>query len=150
MQGPYPGLRYLSLSCCEDSPVITDAFLGGSAPRLQSIILSRIPFQTLPKLLLSAKDLVELHLKEITYAGYMSPEAMVTCLAMLTGLQSFVILFKSTESFPDRKGDNSPSLLRTILPALTEFEFAGICAYLEGLLVRFDASPRQAHSPVFP
>ena len=155
MQGPYPVLRYLSLSCCEDPPVITDAFLGGSAPCLQSIILSRIPFPTLPKFLLSVNNLVELQLKEITSAGYISPEVMATCLAMLARLQSFVILFKSTESFPNRKGDNNPSLPRIVLPALTEFEFAGICEYLEHLLVRFDAplldklTLRFFHEPTF-
>ena len=141
MQGPFPVLRHLSLSyySAKDPPVITDTFLGGSAPSLRRIELSRIPFPTLPKFLLSARDLVKLHLKEITSTGYISPEAMVTCLAMLTRLQSVVILFKSTESFPNRKGHNIPSLPRVVLPVLTLFEFEGICEYLEDLLVRFDA-----------
>jgi len=140
MRSQFPVLRYLSLSCsAKDPPVITDAFLRGSAPSLQRIELSRIPFPTLPKFLLTARDLVTLHLKEITSTGYISPEAMVTCLAMLTRLQSVVLLFKSTESFPNRKGHNNTSLPRTVLPALTRFEFEGICEYLEDLLVRFDA-----------
>ena len=140
MQRPFPILRYLLLRCSSsEPPIITDAFLGGSAPHLQRIKLCHIPFPTLPKFLSSARDLVELHLKKIPSTGYISPEAMVTCLAMLTRLQSVVLRFKSPASFPNREGHNVPSLTRTTLPALARFEFEGICEYLEDILVRFDA-----------
>lgn len=140
MQRPFPVLRYLLLRCSSiEPPIITDAFLGGSVPHLQRIKLCHIPFPALPKFLSSARDLVELHLKKIPSTGYISPEAMATCLAMLTRLQSVVLRFKSTASFPDQKGHIVPPLTRTILPALARFEFEGICEYLEDILVRFDA-----------
>jgi hypothetical protein len=145
MQRPFPVLKYLLLRCSSyEPPMITDEFLGGSVPHLQVIKLCHIPFPTLPKFLSSARDLVELHLKKIPSTGYISPEAMATCLAMLTSLQSVVLRFKYPESFPDQIGDgdkahNVPSLTRIILPALTRFEFEGICEYLEDILVRFDA-----------
>src|SRR5260221_8703098 len=61
MQEPFPFLRSLFLRCnSADPPVITDSFLGGSAPRLQIIDLRGVPFPTLPKLLLSACYLVHL------------------------------------------------------------------------------------------
>jgi len=85
MQEPFQSLRTLRLSCraeVRDVPVITDTFLGGSAPRLQVIELCHIPFPTLPKLLLSANDLVRLSLEDIKRAGYISPDVMATCLAV--------------------------------------------------------------------
>jgi hypothetical protein len=68
MQQPFPALTKLSLwqGWLEDEdemiemPVIPESFLGGSAPRLQYLYLARIPFPGLPKLLLSATDLVTL------------------------------------------------------------------------------------------
>ena len=65
MQEPFPVLRTLFLHCDEndsEAPVVLGALfkLGGSAPLLQKITLWRVPFPTLPKLLLSTTDLVEL------------------------------------------------------------------------------------------
>ena len=59
MQQPFPALTRLRLqSRDETAPVVPASFLGGSAPRLQTLILDRIPFPGLPKLLLSATHLV--------------------------------------------------------------------------------------------
>jgi len=104
MQEPFQSLRNLCLSCCEevqDASVMTDTFLGGSAPHLQVIELCHIPFPTLPKLLLSANNLVRLSLEGITRAGYIFPNVMATCLVMLTRLNSFNISFRSQRSFPN-------------------------------------------------
>ena len=66
MQEQFPALIHLMLDFADyysrPAPALPDGFLGGSAPRLQSLRLHSIPFPALPKLLLSATDLVHLTL----------------------------------------------------------------------------------------
>ena len=137
MQEPFPALTILHLSTDETAPALPDMFLGGSAPRLQTLILDYIPFPGLPRLLLSATDLSQLYLKGIPHSGYISPEAMVTCLSVLTRLRYLRIKFQSPASRPDRRGP--PPLTRVILPALEELAFEGVSEYLEDLVARIDA-----------
>jgi hypothetical protein len=104
MQVSFPELEGLYLSTRGFSvPVLPDSFLGGSAPRLRYFSLRRIPFPGLPKLLLSTTHLVNLHLREIPHSGYISPEAMATCLSMLTSLETLQFEFKPPKSHPDLK-----------------------------------------------
>ena len=63
MQQPFPVLKNLVIWLSdreEMPPVVPESFLGGSAPRLQHLNLRRNPFPGLPKILLSATDLVTL------------------------------------------------------------------------------------------
>jgi hypothetical protein len=64
MQVPFPELiaLYLSLPGGSNEPIIPDSFLGGSAPRLRYLDLVGVPFPGLPKLILSATQLVHLRL----------------------------------------------------------------------------------------
>jgi hypothetical protein len=78
-------------------------FLGESAPRLHTPFLDWIPFPGLPKLLLSTTHLVRLDLRRVPHSGYISPEAMVTCLAASIRLEILVIKFESTPCRPDRR-----------------------------------------------
>ncbi len=138
MQEPFPVLTRLFIgSDDENAPVLPDGFLGGSAPRLQEIALSGIPYPTLPTLLLSASDLVELSLHKIPSTGYISPEAMVACLAALPRLYTFRIGFRSATPRPDRI--RPPPVTRTVLPALTSFRFNGASEYLEDLVAQIDS-----------
>src|SRR5258708_15201132 len=95
MQEPFPVLTRLFLQGSPKyyAPVTPGGFWGGSAPCLQYIELSRMPFPELPTLLLSARDLVSLRLDCIPPTGYISPEAMVAGLAVLTRLESLGIDF---------------------------------------------------------
>jgi hypothetical protein len=142
MEVPFPGLTELVLhhSKHETEPVIplSDSFLGGSAPRLQHLVLNRIPFPGLPKLLSSATQLTDLHLERIPHSGYISPEAMVACLPMLTSLEGLSIQFQSPQSRPGRESHRPPPLTRTILPVLKRFSFKGDCEYLEELVACID------------
>lgn len=141
MQGPFPVLRCLSLGCdanLNDALVVTDAFLAGSASHLRLLGLGGVPFPTLPRLLLTARDLVHLNLWGITSAGYVSPEAMATYLATLKRLRSLDIIFRSKTSFPDRTSQISPPPTRSVLPALLRFTFRGISEYLEDLMAQID------------
>ena len=65
MQEPFPVLTRLCMRSCEDTSILSAAFLGRSAPCLQAITLHRIPFPAFPTLLLSTSDLVTLNLSAI-------------------------------------------------------------------------------------
>ena len=142
MQVPFPGLTDLQLSLYiypNRVPVIPDSFLGGSAPRLRSFALYRIPFPGLPKLLSSATHLVRLSLNDIPHSGYISPRAMIALLSVLSSLDSLTLEFQSPQSRPDRESPSLPPLRRSILPALTSLTFKGVTEYLEEVVIRIDA-----------
>ena len=138
MQQPFPALEYLNLYSKGETEFVPASFLGGSAPQLQELRLTSIPFPGLPKLLLSATHLVNLHLYDIPHSGYFSPEAMITALSALTSLGELVIQFKSPRSCHDRRR-RLPPLTRTVLPVLNCFEFKGVSEYLDDLVARIDA-----------
>ncbi|KAI0294811.1 hypothetical protein BC826DRAFT_1010664 [Russula brevipes] len=140
MMEPSPELTSLVLCTNDDSAsIVPDLFLGGSTPRLHTLRLDNIPFPALRKLLLSATDLVYLHLWNIPHSGYISPEAMVTCLATMTRLQRLYLGFRSPRSHPDRASQPPPPLIRAVLPALTYVFFRGCSEYLENLVAWLDA-----------
>ena len=141
MQVPFPELTDLVLSLAEDHkpvPVIPDSFLDGSAPCLRNFDLEGIPFPGLPKLLLSATHLVSLRLFNIPHSVYISPEAIVALISMLSSLETLYIKFQSTQSRPDRESRRLPPPKRSILPALDHIYFAGVIEYIEDLVTRID------------
>jgi hypothetical protein len=147
MQERFPALIHLILGFTSSTsyhshpasaPALPDGFLGGSIPRLQTLSLHCIAFPALPKLLLSATDLVRLSLRDIPHSGYISPEAVVSGLAGSANLKSLTIAFKSPLSCPNRERRSPPPQIRNVLPALTRFEFQGVSEYLEELVARID------------
>ena len=153
IQVPFPKLTVLCLSLGDStsnlwtyrglsySPVLPDSFLGGSMPCLRFLTLTFIPFLRLPKVLLSATHLVKLWLLTIPHSGYISPEAMITCLSMLTSLEELKLQFHSPQSSPDQESRRPPPTTRPVLPALKTFSFKGVNEYLEELVARID-TPR--------
>jgi hypothetical protein len=141
MQKPFASLTYLDLAWHDSmTPLaLPDTFLGRSAPSLQFLYLSGIPFPTLPKLLLSTSALVDLYLWQIPNTGYISPEAMVTGLSALTRLEILTIEFKSPASPSDQRTGPPPPPTRAVLPALVYLEFRGVSEYLEDLVARIHA-----------
>src|SRR6266702_67544 len=138
-QMPFPALTHLRLESKDRPiPVLPDAFLGGCAPRLQKIYLDGIPFPAAPTLLLSARDLVDVDLRDITDAGYISPEAMAASLAVLPRLKYLTLGFRWGTSYPNRIR-LPPITRRAVLPALTRFHFDGLREYLEDFVVQIDA-----------
>ena len=137
IQKPFPVLKNLTLfSADKTAPVLHEGFLGGSAPHLQSFYLTNITFLEFHNLALSCSYLSQLFLSDIPIAGYISPEAMATCLATLPSLENLEIGFQSPRSRPNRIGRPPPT--RVILPTLFEFEFKGVSEYLEDLVARID------------
>ncbi|KAH9172847.1 hypothetical protein EDB89DRAFT_1905745 [Lactarius sanguifluus] len=138
MQEPFPVLQGLYIHSDDRNALVLPAkFLGGSAPLLQYIELYGIPFPALPTLLLSASDLVWLHLFNIPPTGYFAPKAMVACLAVLLRLESIAIQFQSATPRSDRI--SLPPATRTVLPALTFLRFMGASEYLEDLVAQIDS-----------
>ena len=133
MQQPFPALTHLRIRSVylEEPLPVPASFLGGFSPRLQTLDLSGIPFPGLPKLILSATHLVTLSLEEIPLSGYISPEAMVTCLSELTRLETLCIELGSYPSFPDQRSPFFSPRTRTLLPALTRLRLQGSGEYLE-------------------
>jgi hypothetical protein len=137
LQQPFPALTYLRFGFnIEATPIIPASFLDGSATALETLILDCIPFPGLPNLLLSTTHLVDLDIQSIPHSGYISPEAMVACLSVLTRLEYLYIGFESPQSRPDRRPHPHA---RTHLPVLTTLSFSGVSEYLEDLVARIDA-----------
>ncbi len=142
MQVSFSQLTSLSLFSdgeTETPPVVPDSFLGGSAPHLQYFGLRGIPFPGLPKLLLSVTHLVTLYLYNIPHSGYIPPEAMAALLPVLSSLESLFLRFRSPQSFPDWESRRLPPSKRSVIPALTYFDFKGVIEYLEDLMTYTDA-----------
>jgi hypothetical protein len=137
MQGPFPALKCLRItSKTRNAPTLPPKFLAGFAPRLEEVTLFGVPFPALPTLLLSAIDLVTLDLRDIPPTGYIPPDAMVVSLAALPRLESLVIEFQSATPRPNRI--RPPPVTRTVIPALTAFDFQGAGEYLEELIAQID------------
>jgi hypothetical protein len=131
------GLIDLQLSSNgEAMPAIPDSFLDGSAPRLRNFELDGIPFPEFPKLLSSATHLVYLRLYDIPHSGYISPEAIVALISVLSSLEWLTLEFRSPQSRPDRRGP--PPSKRSVIPALTSLHFKGVIEYLEDLVTGID------------
>jgi len=141
MQEPFPVLKSLWLDADEEMGFdIPDAFLGGSAPLLQWIALRGVRFPNLLKLLSSASNLVHLGLGGIpmTGEGHISPNAMITCLSVLTKLRSLAFSFLQTSS-PYPTDQRPPPSEYAILPVLTSLSLRGPHGYLEDIISRVDA-----------
>ena len=137
MKKPFPVLTRLHMRS-DDSNVLVlpKEFLGRLAPCLREITLSGIPYPTLPALLLSASHLITLELHRIPPTGYISPQAMATCLAALHRLDTLDLQFQSAIPRPERM---RPPVTRIPVPSLTSFEFRGASEYLEDLVAQIDA-----------
>ena len=137
MQEPLPALEHLRLELdfFVDLPIgsiIPDTSLSGSAPRLQTICISGISFPSAPTLLSSARDLVDVDLRE---SGFIPPQAMVASLA-LPKLKSLTFEFEWGMSYRNRI--RLPTSTLAILPTLTRLLFDGLFEYFEDFVGQID------------
>ena len=138
MKKPLPALTGLHLQSLDEiGLVISNAFLGGSAPRLQVFFLEGIAFPALHKVIVNANQLTKLWLQRIPDAGYIDPEVMGACLTALPKLEELYIGFQSPPSRPLQLHPHPPT--RTALRALTYVGFRGDSTYLEELIARISA-----------
>jgi hypothetical protein len=147
MRESFPALTHLDIEWNYEwglafFPVIRPGFLGKSPVRLQHLRLSYVSFPRLPTFLFSARNLVTIKLEEIVVPpkGYLSPEAMVRSLTVLTRLTTLFISFNEYQaSFSDKWRIHPDSFMRSALPALANFHYNGRSEYLEHFLARIDA-----------
>jgi len=141
LEGPFPKLTSLRLweLFDQNGPVLPDLFLSGPAPRLRELWLYGVTFPALEKLLMSTHDLVNLTISSIPRSGYISPEAMVTCVSALTRLESLKLQFRFPRSWAGGANRHPPPLTRVVLPALALLWFKGDSEYLEDIVSRIDA-----------
>jgi hypothetical protein len=144
-QRPFPSLERVRITSNDPTghSVLPSPgnFMGGSTPHLQNVYLDGIvfPFPELRRLLLSTDRLVELHLCNITDAGYFSPDALVAALSSLTQLKRLEVHFHRFTSLPAQSEADPPlSLERATLTSLTFIAFHGTSKYLEGLVAMVD------------
>jgi hypothetical protein len=139
MQVPFPELTDLRLFSYGDAmPVTPASFLDGSAPRLRFFEMTSIQFPGLPKLLFSATHLVTLRLYSIPHSSYISPEAIVALISVLSSLTTLSLGFQSPQSCPDRETRRPPPPKRSVIPSLDYFVFNGVVEYLEDLVTCID------------
>ena len=139
MRESFPALTQLELVAhYTTTPAVPpEPFRGGSTPHLRNFILDGIPIPELPNLLLSATHLTDLALSNIPRSGYVSSEAMVTCLSTLTSLERLHLDIRLPQFHPEQ--GIRPPLTRSVLPSLTIFGFCGVGEYLEDFIARIDA-----------
>ena len=149
LRAPFPALERLQLRSHDSmrSLILPTAFLGGAASRLREIYLDSTAFPMLPRVLLSAHELVSLRLDNIPISGYISPEFFATGLAATTRLKHLVISFLPPLSSNLRITTSSPQN-HTSLHALTDFQFRGDAGYLELLITTIDAPALERFSVI--
>lgn len=141
MQKPFPALSHLRLSITNPSPlysaiILPNEFLGGDASSLQELWLIEISFPALPTLILSAINLIDLHLCGLS--AQILPETMASSLAVTTRLELLFIEFSSPGSPLDLDEAPPTSPTRVVLPALTQFQYRGLSHYMEDFVSRID------------
>jgi len=139
MGAPFPVLTTLEIKTYSLWwPCLPDPFLGGSAPRLQSLDLDLADFSPIRKLLLSARDLVHLSFGVHRYS--VTLEEIVTCLSSMAKLESISLVFRySGRQGPYLARQRSSPLERAILPTLTYFGFKSAGNDLEVIMAHLDA-----------
>jgi hypothetical protein len=133
MQQPLPTLKYFRLKSYDKSaPVLSETFLGGSAPHLETF-----PFPTFPQFISSSTHIRRLYIRDIPHSGYISPNAIVACVIALPNLEVLSIEFRSPISHPPQT--TPPPRTPVILPALTDLSFRGASEYFEDFVAHIDA-----------
>ena len=139
MQKPFPALTDLHIQSWDMQrvPMIPEAFLGGSVPRLRLCIIGGVRFPGIWKLLSTANHLVILHLKAIPHSTYISPEGMATLLSGMPNLEQLYLRLLKNLCRASRHPPPS-TWKHVVLPALTRFLFFGDSEYIEDLCSRID------------
>jgi ankyrin repeat protein len=140
VQERFPALEFLELTTQTETGLIlpSESFRGPFA-KIRVLNMTRIAFPALQRLLLSAENLVSLHLEALPSSEYISPEATLIFLPVMTRLEKLHLHFLSPIYRPISRGQNPALQRRAVLPALENFAFYGVSDDLECLSSRIDA-----------
>ena len=138
IEEPFSNLEELALRCEDHMELgLPSAFQW--CPRLRSLHLTSITFPTLPQLLYSSRDLVDVHLHSIVGVANFSPDALTNALSKMTQLRSLSLHLHSSASHPDIGIlPSSARGKRVVFPALTHFKFRGTSGFFNRFIVRID------------
>ena len=87
---------------------------------------------------MSANHLVTLRLFDIPHSGYISPEAIVALISVLSSLETLHVGFRFPQSFSHREMRRPPPSKRSVITALTSLHFKEDSEYSEDLVTRID------------
>ncbi|KAH9022291.1 hypothetical protein EDB84DRAFT_1565027 [Lactarius hengduanensis] len=136
--GPFSELEDLVLlSQDRNGQTLPSTFRWGS--HLRSLHVTGVAFPSLPQLLPSSQNLVDIQIHGITSFGYFSPEAFANALENMTQLQSLSLHFLSPPSRRDHSGVPPQLGTPVVLPTLSHLKFRGTSKYLNSLLAGIDA-----------
>ena len=79
-----------------------------------------------------------LRLYSIPHSSYISPEAIVALISVLSSLTTLSLGFQSPQSCPDRETRRPPPPKRSVIPSLDYFFFNGVVEYLEDVVTCID------------
>jgi F-box-like len=139
-QDPFPTLKHLELTTQNETGLIlpSESFRG-PFPSLRVLHVTRIGFPALQQLLMSAENIVSLHLEALPSSGYISPEALLIFFPVMKRLEKLHLHFLSPISRPISGGNKPAPQRRAVLPALGDFAFHGTSEDLECLSSSIDA-----------
>jgi hypothetical protein len=122
-------------------PFPTSPFRWISGSRLRVLHLTDISLPSLPQLLSSSPNLVDLRVHDISPLSLPSftTSAFTNSLSWMTRLESLSIHCLSAISFLARTGVPLPAGRRVVLPALRRLDFRGFSKYFERLVAGIDA-----------
>ena len=137
VEEPFSELEDLAILSQNSTQLVLPAtFRWGS--RLRRLHSTRVAF-SLPQLLSSSPNLIDLQLHDIPRVGYFSPEALANALSGTTQLQTLSLRFLCPASRHNTFGVPQSSGERFSLPSLTRFKFRGTSNNLDRLAARIDA-----------
>jgi hypothetical protein len=142
IEEPFSELEDLVLlSQDKNGQMLPGPFRWGS--HLRSLHATGTVFRSLPQLLLSSQNLLDIQIHEIPNFGYFSPEVFADALAVMPQLRSLSLHFASLPSRRDNVGVPPKSGAPSVLPTISRLKFRGTSRYLDGLLARIDAPSLQ-------
>ena len=134
IKGPFSNLEDLVILSLDDVRLtFPSSFRWG--PHLRTFHLTRITFPTLPWLLFSSKDLVDIQLHEVPY---ISPESLWNAFSGMTQLRLLSLSFDSLHSLSSACAYLVP-WKRVVLPTLTCLKYWGTSKCLDRLVAGVDA-----------
>jgi hypothetical protein len=136
----FPALEHLEpVTQIETGYTLPSGSFDGHFPSVRVLKLTRIAFTTLQPLILSAANIISLHLEGLPSNGYSTPEALLIFLPMMTRLETLHLYFLSPVARLIVGRNNPIPQRRIVFPSLEGFAFRGICEDLECLLCGADA-----------
>ena len=140
VQKPLPELTHLWLYRFVQS-ILLDSLLGGTAPRLRSLVLYDVPFPGLPKLLSQplTSSILNSHIFPVLGTYHRGDGRQPLCIDQPRVTCPSISILTTSPCHRRLTSTCEPQLTHSILPGLTWILFKGANKYLEEIFARIDA-----------